>query len=391
MCGVCRRQFGRYRCPRCLRPYCGPACYARHSERCTEGFFREQVEGELRARRAGRGSAAGDAPPREMAEILERLRGMDAGGGRAAEGPEVGREEGWGEGGSGLTEEAAERLGLAGLSEAALEAALGRLELSEGDLTEVARRCFQRDLQAGELGRLVGGWDPWWRQSAARELCLAKDGTPLVATLGGEEQGREWGSGVPPPPSDPLVALGELLPGGRPAPALPWHLVDLLFSYCSALVLYNGDWEADPEGAFAHAMGVSGVLPAPKEKFTTRGPETLQQALSGCLDRCRALLGLDRDGSAGAASLASADDAGVLLQCGRPAVLCALNDARKLLASRGAGWRAVKKLEFMMVWANELPEQALPDLGGRVLEEVAALTERPGHTGDVQFRAGDAL
>ena len=38
-------------------------------------------------------SAAGDAPPREMAEILERLRGMDAGGGRAAEGPEVGREE----------------------------------------------------------------------------------------------------------------------------------------------------------------------------------------------------------------------------------------------------------------------------------------------------------
>ena len=38
----------------------------------------------------------------------------------------------------------------------------------------------------------------------------------------------------------------------------------------------------------------------------------------------------------------------------------------------------MKKLEFMMVWANELPEQVLPDLGGRVLEEVAALAQARG-------------
>ena len=389
VCGVCRRQFGRYRCPRCLRPYCGPACYARHSERCTEGFFREQVEGELRARRAGRGSAAGDAPPREMAEILDRLREMDAGGGGGAEGPEAVGEGDREEGGSWLTEEAAERLGLAGLSEAALEAALGRLELSEGVLTEDALRCFRRDLQAGDLGRLVGGWDPWWRQSAARELRLAKDGTPMVAALGGEESGGQSGSGIPPPPSASLVTLGELLPGGRPAPALLWHLVDLIFTYCSTLVLYNGDWEADPEGAVTHAVGTSGVLPDPKTPNAARGPETLRQALSECIDRCRTLLSQDRDGLAGAASLAFAEDSGVLLQCGRPAVLCALNDAKKLLASRRTGWRAVKKLEFMMAWANELPEQVLPDLGGKVLEEVAVLKERPGRAGEVQFRTGE--
>jgi hypothetical protein len=92
---------------------------------------------------------------------------------------------------------------------------------------------------------------------------------------------------------------------------------------------------------------------------------------------------------AGAASLAFAEDSGVLLQCGRPAVLCALNDAKKLLASRRTGWRAVKKLEFMMAWANELPEQVLPDLGGKVLEEVAVLKERPGRAGEVQFRSGE--
>jgi len=280
-------------------------------------------------------------------------------------------------------------LGLAGLSEAELEAALERLALSEGDLTEDALRCFRRDLQAGELGRLVGGWDPWWRQSAARELRLAKDGTPMVAALGGDESGEQMGSGIPLPPSASLVALGELLPGGRPAPSLPWHLVDLLFSYCSTLVLYNGDWKADPEGAVTHTVGASGVLSAPKAPRAPRGPETLRQALSECLDRCRTLLSQDRDGSAGAASLASAEEAGVLLQCGRPAVLCALNDARKILASRSTGLRAVKKLEFMMVWANELPEQVLPDLGGRVLEEVAALKERPGWAGDVQFRTGE--
>ena len=97
------------------------------------------------------------------------------------------------EGGSWLTEEAAERLGLAGLSEAALEAALGRLELSEGDLTEDALRCFRRDLQAGDLGRLVGGWDPWWRQSAARELRrgrLLQPGPPGARFI--QARAEEW-------------------------------------------------------------------------------------------------------------------------------------------------------------------------------------------------------
>ena len=49
----------------------------------------------------------------------------------------------------------------------------------------------------------------------------------------------------------------------------------------------------------------------------------------------------------------------------------------------------MKKLEFMMAWANELPEQVLPDLGGKVLEEVAVLKERPGRAGEVQFRTGE--
>ena len=379
VCGVCRRQFGRYCCPRCRAPYCGAACFARHSERCTEAFFREQVEGELRARAVGV-AAGGGGEPREMAQILERLRRM--GEGELSDGEES--VEGQNEGGvAGLTAEAAERLGLARLGRDALKAALEGLELSEADLSADALNCFRRDLQAGAVGRLLGGWEPWWRHKDASELRLSKVGTLLVRALDGPGPGGMASSIVPPPPSEPLPQLLDLLPDRQPAPTLPWHLVDCLFSYCSTLVLYNGDWQADPRSAAEHAIGTSGVL-LPSHNASSAGPETLRQALSGCMDRCCSLLGRDRDGSSGTAALAAAEDAGTVLQCGRPAVLCALNDASALLTSQGSrSRRAAKKLGFLLVWANELQDKFLKDLGSCVLDEVDALREMPRRQGEV--------
>ena len=385
MCGVCRRQFGRYCCPRCRAPYCGAACFARHSERCTEAFFREQVEGELRARAVGVAAGGGGAP-REMAQILERLRRM--GEGESPDGEESVEEESEG-GVAGLTAEAAERLGLARLGGDALKAALEGLELFEADLSADTLNRFRQDLHAGDLGRLLGGWEPWWRHKDASELRLSKVGTLLVRALDGPRPGEMASSIVPPPPSEPLPVLSDLLPGRQPAPTLPWHLVDCLFSYCSTLVLYNGDWQADPQSAAAHAIGTSGVLLASRNA-PSAGPETLQQALSGCMDRCCSLLGRDRDGSSGTAALAAAEDAGTVLQCGRPAVLCALNDASMLLASRGSRCRrAARKVGFLLVWANELQDRFLKDLGSCVLEEVDALRELPRRQGEVLIKDKD--
>ena len=82
--------------------------------------------------------------------------------------------------------------------------------------------------------------------------------------------------------------------------------------------------------------------------------------------------------------MAAAEDAGTVLQCGRPAVLCALNDASALLTSQGSrSRRAAKKLGFLLVWANELQDKFLKDLGSCVLDEVDALREMPRRQGEV--------
>jgi hypothetical protein len=47
----CGEKEGRYRCPRCLVPYCSVECFRVHSVECTEAFHRENVENALMAMR----------------------------------------------------------------------------------------------------------------------------------------------------------------------------------------------------------------------------------------------------------------------------------------------------------------------------------------------------
>lgn len=50
-CTVCQSSGASYRCPRCGISYCGIQCYRQHGGgSCTEAFFKEQVEEELKAR-----------------------------------------------------------------------------------------------------------------------------------------------------------------------------------------------------------------------------------------------------------------------------------------------------------------------------------------------------
>jgi len=58
-----------------------------------------------------------------------------------------------------------------------------------------------------------------------------------------------------------------------------------------------------------------------------------------------------------------------------------------LLASRGSRCRrAARKVGFLLVWANELQDRFLKDLGRCVLEEVDTLRELPRRQGEVLIK-----
>ncbi|KAH6777387.1 HIT-type Zinc finger family protein [Perilla frutescens var. frutescens] len=50
---------------------------------------------------------------------------------------------------------------------------------------------------------------------------------------------------IPLGPESPLPLVSKLTASG-PSPLLAIHLVDIIYSYCFTIRLYNGDWKADP-------------------------------------------------------------------------------------------------------------------------------------------------
>ncbi|CAD7948374.1 unnamed protein product [Amoebophrya sp. A25] len=71
-CAVCNNPTPAHRCPKCDVRYCGLACYAKHNPRCTEEFFRDQVEKELRERQK-----PNPEERRRMEEALRKLQTLD--------------------------------------------------------------------------------------------------------------------------------------------------------------------------------------------------------------------------------------------------------------------------------------------------------------------------
>ncbi len=53
-------------------------------------------------------------------------------------------------------------------------------------------------------------------------------------------------SGLPAAPSQPLPLLASLTTV-PPSPLLQWQLLDILYTYCFVMRLYNGDYSSDPQ------------------------------------------------------------------------------------------------------------------------------------------------
>eukprot|EP00727_Mastigamoeba_balamuthi_P012085 m51a1_g75 hypothetical protein (270) ;mRNA; f:239512-240548 len=245
LCKVCSQGTAQYQCPRCSAPYCSVACYRAHGDTCTESFYRECVEQELRSQSPSDAAA--------MRQILMR----DA---RAAQQEPDWSLEGAEEEGEEASEEGGEEEGEDDDEEAeALRRVLRKLELEPDTDPEALLAMLpaaQRDRfrQALADGSLCGGaelWRPWWTpESELVRSCPHTAPPHAVNSLVARQElpGEQEAAAARPEVPEELPPVAELCPrGAPPSPLVRNSLVELLAAYACALRLYNGSWGDDDD------------------------------------------------------------------------------------------------------------------------------------------------
>ncbi|KAJ0971100.1 hypothetical protein J5N97_019059 [Dioscorea zingiberensis] len=364
VCHVCQKQFSQYTCPRCNSRYCSLNCYKRHSTRCTESFMRENVMEELKQIQPD------DETKRKTLDILKRVHLED----------ETRFDE---------EEEDVDAIDSM-LSEKTIQKVLSGNEVRLEDLSPEEIKQFQRAVASGELSKLIQPWTPWWTAPSARTISLSQEGSQLVMPLKEHEEttfcsssssGQDF-SQIPVGPESPLPPLHQLS-RIEPSPLLSIHLVDILFSYCFTLRLYNGDWQSDALGGAFVVLSISKVL------GDDGRPETVAEALGACLEQ--ACSSVYRQFGGFTFGVGLIDDILCLLSLGSNALVCTLCDLQRLiqtgermLKSEKIGKvkrskdsqklkSAERKVYFLMCWVHEQPDEVWTSLASIVEVEKASI------------------
>ncbi|KAI7994795.1 Zinc finger HIT domain-containing protein 2 [Camellia lanceoleosa] len=366
VCRVCQKQFSQYTCPRCNTRYCSLQCYKSHCLRCTESFMRENVVEEMRQLQPD------DENKQKMLDILKRFHSEE-------------EMDNMDEDDSTLSEETIQKI-------------LSGYEISVDDLSAEEKKHFQRAVASGELSKLIEPWEPWWLKPSARTISLSREGTQLVQPVAKQETvasppddlGSDQSYEIPPGPETPLPPISKLSPT-EPSPLLAVHLVDIIYSYCFTLRLYNGDWQSDPIGSATVVLSVSSVLGQGGQ------PEIVLEAVSHCLEQTcspafRHMGGLQF-------GLGVLDDVISLLSLGGSALVCLLCDLQRLIQAaegelksekpwkskksemRGKLKLAERKVYFIMCWVHEQPGEAWSSLAAIVKAEKSSTMEFGGSKG----------
>ncbi|CAA0808952.1 HIT-type Zinc finger family protein [Striga hermonthica] len=362
ICRVCEKQFSQYTCPRCNIRYCSLHCYKSHSLRCTEPFMRGNVMEELQHVQPDENSKS------KMLEILKRFHEDE-------EAASIDEEDS----GSSFSEETIQKI-------------LSGEQINFDDLSIEEKKHFQRAIASGELGKLIQPWDPWWLKLSAKHIALSPDGTQLVQPIPNSDNpdSEIWPNIIPHGPESPLPPVSKLT-SSSPSLLLPVHLVDIIYSYCFTLRLYNGEWGADPLDASTVVRTVSSVLGRAGK------PQTVLEALLDCLERTCSPVYKQMGGLR--LGLRIVDDVIRLFCLGGNALVCALCDLWKLVQTgerelksekmnkskrvelRGKLKSAERKIYFVMCWVREQANESWPLLAGVVEKEKEFAVEQSGGKG----------
>ncbi|KAL2551043.1 HIT-type Zinc finger family protein [Forsythia ovata] len=360
ICRVCEKQFSQYTCPRCNIRYCSLHCYKSHSLRCTESFMRENVVQEMQQLQPD------NETKQKMLDILKRFHEEE-------ETDSMDEDDSY-------------------LSEETIQKIMSGNQISLDDLSAEERKCFQRAVASGELSKLIKPWDPWWLKPSAKYISLGQDGVSLVQPLveqdsvessGNDMEGNQLHD-IPPGPETPLPPASKLSTAD-PSPLLAVHLIDIIYSYCFTLRLYNGDWQSDALESAMVLLGVSSVLGKGGQ------PETVLEALLHCLEQTsspayRHMGGLQF-------GLGLLDDVISLLYLGGAALVCLLCDTQRLIQAAEKDLKSEKlhkskrveiknklksaerKVYFIMCWVHEQPAEVWSSLAALVNAEKSSAVE----------------
>lgn len=278
------------------------------------------------------------------------------------------------------------------LSEETIQKIMSGNRINIDDLSVEERKHFQRAVASGELSKLIKPWDPWWLKPSAKYISLSQDGASLVQPLVQQDPVEASGNymesnqlyDIPPGPETPLPPTSKLSTVG-PSPLLAVHLIDIIYSYCFTLRLYNGDWQSDALESTMVLLSVSSVLGKGGQ------PETVLEALLHCLEQTsspayRHMGGLQF-------GLGLLDDVISLLNIGGAALVCLLCDTQRLIQAAEKELKSEKlhkskkveiknklksselKVYFIMCWVHEQPVEVWPSLAALVNTEKSSAVE----------------
>ncbi|KZV53268.1 zinc finger HIT domain-containing protein 2-like [Dorcoceras hygrometricum] len=278
------------------------------------------------------------------------------------------------------------------LSEETIQKILSGGQLGYNDLSIEEKKHFHRAIASGELSKMIEPWNPWWLKPSAKYIALGSDGTQLIRPILEQDlvaSSEETASGdlcydIPSGPETPIPPLDQLT-ATEPSPLLTVHAVDIIYSYCFTLRLYNGDWKSDALESATTVLTVSSVL------GQLAHPETVYEALLHCLERTCSTAYKHMGGLP--FGLILLNDVTSLLYLGGAALVCLLYDLQKMIQAaerqlkldkvnklRNAQLRTKfkhveRKIFFIMSWVHEQPPEVWSVLASIVNTEKSCVTE----------------
>ena len=253
VCGVCHREFSKYKCPRCALQYCSVTCFRGHSQACTEEFYADRARQELQGTRAA---------PDQQLDMLQKLRQFEANAeGGGSDDDDDDDDDDYGD----TAEAKADTVDPTDAKDSERSERLCRLleqaNLNEAQLNDDERAEFHRLLADGSLGAQLQASPAWWVQLPAQAVVPAP--SQSLGTLGWQFASESCATaaeaaGAPRPPT--ALPTMRSLTSRAPSSALGFNMLEVICSYVYTYRLFCAAPDDDPLAAASTLVALSDVF-----------------------------------------------------------------------------------------------------------------------------------
>ncbi|KAI9105735.1 hypothetical protein DFS34DRAFT_690219 [Phlyctochytrium arcticum] len=219
VCGICRKQFSVYTCPRCNLQYCSLNCYKSEEHAvCTESFYKDSLVAELHSQKMP------EEERQKMLRILEKF-----------ERESVEREADSDDEDEPDVPDLADRLSGIDIDSASAEEILLAMTPEE-------REEFEKSIRENSIhiASTIPVWQPWWENSSPSK--------PLVRPANDEDDKSHTATlpSYTPVPAVPtnIKPLRQIM-ASKPKENVIFNIIDIILAYTFMARFLNGDMRED--------------------------------------------------------------------------------------------------------------------------------------------------